>query len=98
MSFFVTIYPASDSVAAAAAKYLDEPTIRAGSFTVILKQEQDKPGMIACSGDTPAGIERGVYLYEIKVIDCDRKPAKKLRLRREKEEPLCLATMELLKG
>jgi hypothetical protein len=92
VSFFITIYPASTAV-----ELLEEHTIRARSFTVVSKQEQDKPGMIAFSGDTSAGIERGVYLYEIKVIDCDRKPAKKLRLRRSKEEPLCLATMELLK-
>lgn len=93
VSFFITIYPTST----AAAEHLEEQTIRARPFSVISKQEQDKPGMIAFGGDVSAGIERGVYLYEIKVIDCDRKPAKKLRLRREKEEPLCLATMELLK-
>jgi hypothetical protein len=94
VSFFITVYPASN---AATAKHLEEPTILERPFTIISNQEQDKPGMVAFSGDTSAGIERGVYLYEIKVIDCDRKSAKKLRLRREKEEPLCLATMELLK-
>jgi hypothetical protein len=96
VSFFVTIHPAPTTTTAAT-EHLEAHTIRARSFTVISQQEQDKPGMIAFSGDTSAGIERGVYLYEIKVIDCDRKPAKKLRLRREKEEPLCLATMEVFK-
>jgi hypothetical protein len=95
VSFFITIYPASTPTVELLEEHMD--TIQARPFTVISKQEQDKPGMIAFSGDTSAGIERGAYFYEIKVIDCDRKPAKKLRLRREKEEPLCLATMELLK-
>jgi hypothetical protein len=27
--------------------------------------------MIAFSSDTPAGIERDVYLYEIRVINCE---------------------------
>jgi hypothetical protein len=95
VSFFITIHPASMDTTVEL--LLEEQTIKASRlFTVISKQEQDKPGMIAFSGDTSAGIEPGVFLYEIKVIDCDRKPAKKLRLRREKEEPLCLATMELL--
>jgi hypothetical protein len=92
VSFFITIYPAST-----AAEDLEENTIGARPFTIISKQEEDKPGMIAFRGDASTGIKRGVYFYEIKVIDCDRKPAKKLRLRRAKEEPLSLATMESFK-
>jgi hypothetical protein len=80
---------------------LEDHTTKEKAFTVISRQLQDKPGMIVYGGDALTWIERGVYLYEVKVIDCKRKPAKKLRLRQEEEEPqeepLGLATMELLK-
>jgi hypothetical protein len=84
---------------------LEDHTTKEKAFTVISRQLQDKPGMIVYGGDALTWIERGLYLYEVKVIDCKRKPAKKLRLRQEEEEPqeepqeepLGLATMELLK-
>ena len=64
--------------------------------TSISRQQRGKAGKFVY-GDGSTGIPKGAYLYEIKLIDCDGKPAKKLTSRHQKEEPLSVASMEFMK-
>ena len=91
VSFFLVLHPISlfDDLDGRGVDVKDIETSEGGKAFSISCQTERTPGLLIIHGDgDDTSNSSRAFAYVLKVIDCDRKPANKLRKRKEKEEAI----------